>query len=45
MQIRKYATMYTLDRSATHPKFNATKIRMHDLQILDIAFYALRWST
>ena len=30
---------YDLDRNITHPKFNLTAIRTHDLQIMNITLH------
>ena len=33
---------YDLDRSITHPNFNMSKVRTHDLQIMTVDFMSLR---
>ena len=32
----------TWDRSTTHPKFDPTRVRSHDLQIMTVHFMSLR---
>ena len=35
--------MYGLDRSTTHPKFDLTRVRTHDLQVIESTFHLLSW--
>ena len=37
-----FSSSTTWDRSTTHPKFNLTGVRTHDLQIMTVHFMSLR---
>ena len=37
-----FGSSMTLDRSTTHPKFDPTGVRTHDLQIMTVYFMSLR---
>ena len=34
-----FLVVYDIDRSTTHPKFDPTRVRTHDLQIVNITFH------